>query len=160
MRGRLAGLAMMAMVLAGCDRNSAPTSIGKTAPEFVVSDGVSTVDLHRLKGKVVVLNLWASYCTPCVEELPSLLALHERMPDIAVVAVSTDQDDAVYRRFLERHHVTLTTVRDGDGRVNRLYGTELIPETYIIDRDGIIRRKFISAQDWTGPEIVDYLKRL
>jgi cytochrome c biogenesis protein CcmG, thiol:disulfide interchange protein DsbE len=159
-RGRLAGLMMMAMLFVGCDRNSAPTSIGKIAPKFRVSDGVTTVDLEKLKGKVVVLNLWASFCAPCVEELPSLLALHERMPDVAVVAVSTDQDDGVYRRFLTKHHVTLTTVRDGDGRVNQLYGTELIPETYIIDRNGVIRRKFISAQDWTGPEIMDYLKRL
>jgi cytochrome c biogenesis protein CcmG, thiol:disulfide interchange protein DsbE len=151
---------MTTMLIVGCDRNSAPTSIGKAAPEFTVSDGVTTVDLNQLKGKVVVLNLWASYCAPCVEELPSLLALHERMPEIAVVAVSTDQDDAVYRRFLQKHHVSLTTVRDGDGRVNQLYGTELIPETYIIDRNGMIRRKFIAAQDWTGPEIMDYLKRL
>jgi cytochrome c biogenesis protein CcmG, thiol:disulfide interchange protein DsbE len=151
---------MMAMLVVGCDRNSAPTSIGRAAPEFTVSDGVTTVDLNQLKGKVVVLNLWASYCAPCVEELPSLLALHEKMPEIAVVAVSTDQDDGVYRRFLTKHNVTLTTVRDGDGRVNQLYGTELIPETYIIDRNGMIRRKFIAAQDWTGTEIMDYLKRL
>ena len=144
----------------GCDRGSEPANIGKTAPEFVVSDGTTTVDLDKLRGKVVVLNLWASYCAPCVEELPSLLALHEKMPRIAIVAVSTDQDAAVYRRFLDRHHVTLTTVRDEAGRVNQLYGTELIPETYIIDRNGVIRRKFISAQDWTGPDIVDYLNRL
>jgi peroxiredoxin len=151
---------MASMLMTGCDRGSRPANIGKAAPEFVVSDGVTTVDLEKLRGKVVVLNLWASFCAPCVEELPSLLALQRQMPGIAVVAVSTDQDDAVYRRFLERHNVTLTTVRDETGRVNQLYGTELIPETYIIDRNGVIRRKFISAQDWTGPEITEYLRKL
>ncbi len=151
---------MLAAVMAGCDRGTRPANIGKVAPEFKVSDGVETVDLDKLRGKVVVLNLWASFCAPCVEELPSLLALQKEMPGIAIVAVSTDQDDGVYRRFLERHHVTLTTVRDEEGRVNALYGTQLIPETYIIDRQGVIRRKFISAQDWTGPEITDYLKKL
>ncbi len=150
----------MAAVMVGCDRGTRPANIGKVAPEFTVSDGVETVNLDKLRGKVVVLNLWASFCAPCVEELPSLLALQREMPGIAVVAVSTDQDDGVYRRFLERHHVTLLTVRDEEGRVNALYGTQLIPETYIIDRQGVIRRKFISAQDWTGPEITDYLKKL
>ncbi len=155
---------MIGMLLAGasvgCDRGTRPENIGKTAPEFVVSDGTTTVDLNKLRGKVVVLNLWASFCAPCVEELPSLLALQEKMPGIVVVAVSTDQDEAVYRKFLVRHQVNLTTVRDEDGRVNQLYGTQLIPETYIIDRHGVIRRKFISAQDWTGAEIMDYLAKL
>jgi cytochrome c biogenesis protein CcmG, thiol:disulfide interchange protein DsbE len=163
-RGFKTGMLMLATLAAtsgiGCDRGDSPTSIGHPAPGFVISDGASTVDLNQLHGKVVVLNLWASYCAPCVEELPSLLALHEKMPQIAIVAVSTDQDNDVYRKFLDRHHVTLTTVRDEQGRVNQLYGTQLIPETYIIDRNGVIRRKFISAQDWTSPDITEYLKRL
>ena len=164
MRGLRIGMLMLATLGSsfglGCDRGSSPTGIGHAAPEFVVSDGITTVDLDKLHGQVVILNLWASFCAPCVEELPSLLALHEKMPQIAVVAVSTDQDNDVYRKFLERHHVTLTTVRDENGRVNQLYGTQLIPETYIIDRNGVIRRKFISAQDWTSPEIEQYLARL
>lgn len=144
----------------GCDRGDHPGNIGKPAPEFVMSDGVQTVDLAKLKGKVVVLNLWATWCAPCVEELPSLLALQKKMPGIMVVGVSTDQDDAVYRKFLVKHNVDLLTVRDADQKVNSLYGTVLIPETYIIDRNGILRRKFVNAQDWTGAEIVDYLKKL
>lgn len=144
----------------GCDRGDHPGNIGKPAPQFVMSDGVQTVDLARLRGKVVVLNLWATWCAPCVEELPSLLALQKKMPGIEVVGVSTDQDDAVYRKFLVRHNVDLLTVRDADQKVNSLYGTVLIPETYIIDRTGVLRRKFIGAQDWTGAEITDYLQKL
>ncbi len=159
-RKRWAGIALALLLLAGCDRNQQPGNIGKPAPDFAMSDGVQTVDLARLKGKVVVLNLWATWCAPCVEELPSLLALQERMPGIEVVAVSTDQDDQVYRRFLVKHNVNVLTVRDADQRVNQMYGTVLIPETYIIDRQGILRRKFIGAQDWTGKEIVDYLNKL
>jgi peroxiredoxin len=144
----------------GCDRGSHPQNIGKPAPEFAMSDGVQTVDLGKLRGRVVVLNLWATYCAPCVEELPSLLALQQKMPALAVVAVSTDQDDAVYRKFLAQHHVDVLTVRDADQKVNQMYGTVLIPETYIIDRQGVIRRKFIGAQDWTSGEIVEYLTKL
>ncbi len=148
------------MLVTGCDRGSHPENLGKPAPQFVVGDGTRTVDLSRLRGKVVVLNLWASYCAPCIEELPSLLALQQQMPDLVIVAVSIDQDPDVYRRFLEKNHVNLVTVRDADERVNALYGTAQIPETYVIDRQGILRRKFVSAQDWTSPEIMSYLARL
>jgi len=107
-----------------------------------------------------VLNLWATYCAPCVEELPSLLALQQKMPQLAVVAVSTDQDDAVYRKFLIKHNVDVLTVRDAEQKVNQMYGTVMIPETYIIDRQGVLRRKFIGAQDWTNADIVEYLNKL
>ena len=145
---------------AGCDRGSHPGNIDKPAAQFVVNDGTRTVDLSKLRGHVVVLNLWATFCVPCIEELPSLLALQKRMPDVAVVAVSMDQDPDIYRRFLIKYHVDLLTVRDADQRVNALYGTQQIPETYIIDKQGMLRRKFIGAQDWTSSEITSYLARL
>jgi len=151
---------MLLVFAVGCDRGSHPGNIGKPAPLFVMSDGVQTVDMGKLKGKVVVLNLWATWCAPCVEELPSLLALQQKMPGIDVVAVSTDQDDTVYRKFLVKHNVDVLTVRDADQKVNQMYGTVMIPETYIIDRNGLIRRKFIGAQDWTSADIVDYLNKL
>ena len=66
----------------------------------------------------------------------------------------------IYRKFLQQHHVDLITVRDEDQRVNALYGTAQIPETYVIDKDGMLRRKFVSSQNWTSPEIVKYLKNL
>jgi cytochrome c biogenesis protein CcmG/thiol:disulfide interchange protein DsbE len=147
-------------MITGCERGSHPGNLGKPAPQFVMSDGVQTVDLSKLKGQVVVLNLWASWCAPCVEELPSLLAMQQQLPNVKVVAVSLDQDDDVYRKFLAQHSVNLHTVRDPDGKVNALYGTVQIPETYVIDRQGILRRKFVSAQNWTSPEIIAYLSKL
>jgi len=153
-------LLALTLLLTACDRGSHPTNIATPAPQFVMSDGTNTVDLSKLRGKVVVLNLWASYCAPCIEELPSLLDLQKKMPQLAIVAVSIDQDPDVYQRFLVKHHVDLITVRDQEGRVNALYGTAQIPETYVIDRQGNIRRKFVSAQNWTSPEILDYLARL
>jgi cytochrome c biogenesis protein CcmG, thiol:disulfide interchange protein DsbE len=145
---------------AGCDRGSHPDNIGRPAPEFVIADEFHSVDLAKLRGKVVLVNLWASWCAPCVDELPSLLALQHEMPGVTVIAISMDQDDAAYRSFLKRNNVDLLTVRDPDGRVNALYGTVQIPETYAIDRNGILQRKFVSAQNWTSPEIMDYLHRI
>jgi cytochrome c biogenesis protein CcmG, thiol:disulfide interchange protein DsbE len=153
-------LALGFLVVTGCDRGSHPGNIDKSAPQFVISDGTRTVDLSKLRGHVVVLNLWATFCAPCIEELPSLLALQRQMPDLAVVAVSMDQDSNIYRRFLVQHHVDVLTIRDQDRRIFALYGTEQIPETYIIDRKGVLRRKFVNAQNWTSPEIMGYLSKL
>jgi cytochrome c biogenesis protein CcmG/thiol:disulfide interchange protein DsbE len=155
-----ASLVLGVVLATGCDRGSHPGNIDKAAPQFVIGDSSRTVDLSKLRGHIVVLNLWATFCAPCIEELPSLLALQKQMPDLAVVAVSMDQDPDIYRRFLVQHHVDVLTVRDEDQRVNALYGTAQIPETYIIDRQGVLRRKFIGAQNWTSPEITGYLSKL
>jgi cytochrome c biogenesis protein CcmG/thiol:disulfide interchange protein DsbE len=152
--------ALGTLLVAGCDRGSHPGNINKPAPQFVMGDGTRTVDLSKLRGRVVVLNLWATWCAPCIEELPSLLALQKQMPDLAIVAVSMDQDPDVYKRFLVEHHVDVLTVRDEDQKVNALYGTVQIPETYIIDKQGVLRRKFIGAQVWTSPEITSYLSKM
>lgn len=148
------------LLFAGCDRGDHPNRIGRTAPQFVVSDAARTIDLSKLRGQVVVLNLWATWCAPCVEELPSLLAMQHETPGVTVVAISMDEDPDAYQRFLDQHHVDLLTVRDPTARINALYGTAQIPETYVIDRQGILRRKFVSAQNWTSPEILSYLNHL
>ena len=126
----------------------------------MVNDGVQQIDLAKLRGHTVVLNLWATWCAPCVQELPSLLAMHRDLPNVTVIAVSMDEDDGLYRQFLQRHQIDFVTVRDPSQRINAMYGTVQIPETYVIDKNGILRRKFVSAQNWTSPEIEDYLKRL
>lgn len=155
-----AGAVLAMLLVAGCDRGSHPHQIGIPAPEFKVSDGVQTIDLSKYRGHTVILNLWATWCPPCLDELPSLIQLQHEMPNIVVLAISEDQDDDVYRHFLTQHHIDFLTVRDPSMRINKLYGTLQIPESYVIDKNGMIRRKFVSAQDWTSPEIMSYLKKL
>jgi len=136
--------------------------VGNPAPEFTVTDADRTVSLKDLRGKVVVLNFWATWCPPCVEEMPSLVRLQREMKDkgVTVLAVSLDEDARQYRTFLEKNHVDLLTVRDPQQKSNELYGTFKFPETYVIDRQGVLRRKFIGPVDWTKPDIVDYLSKL
>jgi hypothetical protein len=86
--------------------------------------------------------------------------MQRRLPRVTVVAIGQDEDAEIYAAFLERYHVDLLTVRDPSGRVPTLYGTKKIPESYVIDQSGIVRRKFVSAQNWTSPEILDYLSKL
>jgi thiol-disulfide isomerase/thioredoxin len=152
--------AVCGLSLTACDRGDHPTNIGRPAAEFRVSDGTRTVDLAQFRGHVVVLNFWATWCPPCIEELPSLLEMQRRLPQVTVLAISQDEDENTYRRFLVDNRVDLLTVRDPSARVPILYGTSKIPESYVIDRDGVLRRKFVSAQDWTSPEILNYLGKL
>jgi cytochrome c biogenesis protein CcmG/thiol:disulfide interchange protein DsbE len=152
--------ALMACGIAGCDRGDHPEQLGKVAPQFVVHDADRTVDLSKLRGKVVVLNFWASWCAPCLEELPSLEALQHALPQVTVLAVSTDEDTGAYNNFLKQHHVDLLTVQDAAMTSNALYGTYRYPETYIIDKNGMVRRKYIGPQDFSSKEIMDSLKRL
>jgi peroxiredoxin len=144
----------------GCERGAHPAQIGRIAPDFALSDGVTSVHLASYRGQVVLLNFWATWCGPCIEETPSLLDLHHEMPGVTVIAVSIDEDPDAYSRFIARRHVDLITVRDPDQKAAKLYHSEMWPETYIIDRQGVIRRKFIGAQDWSSPEIRAYLKSL
>ncbi len=154
------GLLLLLALASGCDRGAHPAQTGKPAPDFTVSDGATTVHLASYQGRVVLLNFWATWCPPCIEELPSLIELHHELPNLTIVAVSVDEDSDAYSRFIARRHVDLITVRDPDEKAARLYHSSMWPETYIIDRKGIIRRKFVGAQDWTSPEIRDYLKGL
>jgi cytochrome c biogenesis protein CcmG/thiol:disulfide interchange protein DsbE len=163
--GRPHALSLLALALCGylataCDRGSHPARIGSPAPQFTVSDGTVTVNLDSLRGHVVVLNFWATSCVPCVEEVPSLVTLQHRMPQVTVVAISNDEDAGIYRKFLADNQVNFLAVRDASFHVPNIYGTIKIPETYVIDQRGILRRKFVSAQNWTSPEILDYLSKL
>jgi len=135
--------------------------VGKPAPNFTLTTlSGKKVSLADYKGKAVQLNFWATWCAPCIQELPSLQALQQRLPQVVVLAISVDEDPDAYHRFLQEHPLSFVTVEDTARRVNAMYGTSLFPETYVIDQHGIIRRKFISAQDWTNPEIVNYLSQL
>jgi peroxiredoxin len=127
-----------------------------------VQDSDRSVALNQFRGQVVVLNFWATWCPPCVEEMPSLVEMQRRMKakGITVVAVSIDVDENAYHQFIKEHGVNLLTVRDPGQKTSALYGTRGWPETYIIDRNGVTRRKFIGAVDWTEPEITDFLGKM
>ncbi len=150
------------MGLSACYSGSRPPRIGSSAPDFSVRDSEHQVGLAQFHGQIVVLNFWATWCAPCVEEVPSLVEMQRRMraKGVTVLAVSIDVDENAYRQFVRDHNVNLITVRDPDQKVSKLYGTFGWPETYIIDRSGVVRRKFIGPVDWTEPEVTDFLSKL
>ena len=146
--------------ISACNGGSHPPRIGSAAPNFSITDSQRTVSLNDFHGKPVVLNFWATWCPPCIEEMPTLVQLQKDLGNqVTILAVSEDADDAAYKQFVRDHNVDLLTVRD-TRRVNEVYGTFKFPETFVIDRNGKIVRKFIGATIWTSPDIVDYLKKL
>lgn len=155
-----AALASTLLFYAGCDRGSHPDQLAKQAPSVTITEGAKTIRLSDYRGKVVVLNFWASWCAPCLEEFPSLIALQKQMPGIVVLAVSFHDDEAAYRQYLIDNHIDLLTIFDQTEKSNQAFGTARPPETYIIDPQGKIRRKFIGPQDWNSPEIQNYIKNL
>jgi cytochrome c biogenesis protein CcmG/thiol:disulfide interchange protein DsbE len=148
------------LLLASCNRGAAPQQPGKAAPDFTLNDGATKFHLADYRGRVVLLNFWATWCGPCIVEIPSLLQLHHSMPDLAIIGVSIDEDQDAYTSFIAQRHIDFTTVRDPNESAPKLFNTDMWPETYVIDRKGVIRRKFVGAQDWTSPEIRQYLKSL
>lgn len=152
------------MILAGCiGCNDQPKirMIGSQAPDFIVKDSDHTVRLNDLKGKIVVLNFWTTWCGPCVEEMPSLERLQKNMGSkVTVLGVSTDDDNVAYHQFLKTYGIDFLTVNDQQKKSAELYGTTGQPETFIIDPSGVVRRKFIGPENWTSPEIVEYLQKL
>ena len=154
-------LGALCSVPCACNRTNRPAQVGEHAPAIVIHDGAQTISLKQYRGKVVVLNFWASWCPPCLEEFPSLIDLQRRMPNIVVLAVSFDTDANAYHQYLIDNHITgIATVLDLSQKSNHAFDTTRPPETYIIDAHGVIRRKFIGAQDWTNPEILNYLRNL
>jgi cytochrome c biogenesis protein CcmG, thiol:disulfide interchange protein DsbE len=155
--------ALLSLVLsAGCYSNSRPPHVGSPAKEFTVTDSDRTVNLNQYRGQVVLVNFWATWCPPCVEELPSLMTLQERMKGrgLVVVGVSIDVDGDAYHRFLKLHGINFVTVRDPEQKVAGMYGTSGWPETYIIDRQGVLRRKFVGPVDWNAPDVIAFLSRM
>lgn len=169
---RFSALVLFAIVipLTACYHGSKPTSIGKPAPDFTIQDAERRVSLSQFHGKILVLNFWATWCPPCIEEMPSLVQMQKKFKNtnVTVLAVSVDEDADAYHKFLKDHAIDLLTVRDPGPRTGQgvtapvasRYGTFKFPETYIIDRRGVIQRKFIGAIDWTQPEITEYLSRM
>lgn len=161
--GLALGVTVLVLFALPSYRQGEASIAGKTAEDFALTVNGKPLHLSDYRGKVVVLNFWASYCQPCVEEAPSLnnLQRHIEPGGGTVLGVSLDTDAAAYEKFLVNYGVPYPTWRDpnlqdGKSRIALDYGTALIPETYVIDRHGKIARKLISLQQWDSPEMLAY----
>jgi cytochrome c biogenesis protein CcmG, thiol:disulfide interchange protein DsbE len=135
---------------------------GDKAPNFdLVTDSGQHVTPESFGGKILVLNFWATWCAPCLQEIPSLNEMQKRLAQsgVVVVAVSIDKNEAKYKDFLKKVHVAFQTSRDPSADISARYGTFQYPESYII-KNGVVMRKYGNAEDWMSDDTVQYIKSL
>jgi peroxiredoxin len=132
-----------------------PVGRGSRAPAFALPQrpGPGQLSLASLRGQVVLLNFWATWCEPCEREMPAIQRLHERLaPEgLRLVAVSVDDDQEAIDRFRERYRLTFPILSDPDKRVANTYQTYRYPETLLIGRDGVVVERYVGPRDWDSP---------
>jgi cytochrome c biogenesis protein CcmG, thiol:disulfide interchange protein DsbE len=146
-------------------RQGEPSLHGRAAKDFQVTlDGKPVKLSQDLRGKVVVLNFWATWCKPCVEEAQSFNFLQQAIsPEggmVLGVNAGVEDDPSSYAQFLTTYNIGFPTYFDASKQIATSYGTTMYPETYIIDRQGRIDRKIIGPQDWTSPEMLAYFQTI
>lgn len=159
--------------LRGQDR-LVPVASGRTAPDLTVSDLEGRpVALSEFRGRVMLLNVWATWCPPCVWEMPAMERLYRELGDegLEVVAVSVDvaspaaigsgrgSGDAVHS-FVQERGLTFTVLLDPDRRIERLYQVRGLPTSYLVDRDGVIRRTVLGPAEWDQPPYSEWVREL
>ena len=159
-------VAMLMVTLVGIGGAAAPdilpfaernvVKLGEPAPNFRLRDlNGQMVSLSDLRGKVVLLNFWATWCGPCRVEMPAMEELYRTFSrnDFEILAVSTDaQGASVTRPFQQENHLTFPILHDADYRVGLTYGARSLPMTFMVDRQGIVRHQIFGARDWGAAE--------
>ena len=151
----------------------APLDTGSRAPDYeAFSLTGDTVALSSYRGDVVVLNIWATWCRPCVKEMPDLEGMHRELGDegVRVVGVSVDAPSGGFgslgrrggdvRAFVEQLGLTFDILHDPSGRIQSVYQTNGLPTTFIIDREGRIHRRILGPRAWDGPAYIDSVRTL
>ena len=134
---------------------------GDTAPDFTITaDNGQTVSLTDFKGKLLVLNFWASWCPPCVQETPSLsqFAATYAPKGVVVLGISVDKDEKAYKNFIQRFKPNFLTAREF--KIHEDYGTFMYPETYIINSKGKVLHKLAEPVEWMDPRMTQLIDSL
>jgi cytochrome c biogenesis protein CcmG, thiol:disulfide interchange protein DsbE len=145
------------------DKKGYGLKAGVAAPGFTLPGlGGGTTDLGALRGQVVLVNFWATWCPPCVEEMPSLERLHRTLgPEgLVVLGVAVDHEDKTVQDFVTRHGVTFPILRDPEAHIAAAYRTTGYPETFLIGRDGTVMRIFVGPAQWDTAEALGYFRGL
>ena len=144
--------------------NYSPLKTGLSAPNFTFPgrDG-KMVSLSDYRGNVVLVNIWATWCPPCVDEMPSMERLYKELKgeDFEILAVSIDSlGPKAVAPFMKKYNLSFPALMDPDGTIQTLYQTIGIPESFIVDQEGILIKKIIGPRDWATPEVIGFFRDL
>jgi thiol-disulfide isomerase/thioredoxin len=174
MKKLIVGLMIMTLaLLVACNRDKsggkkgraqAPAAAaveGGMAPDFSIKDlDGREIKLSSLKGKVVMVNFWATWCPPCKEEIPSMMKLNKSMEGqpFQMLAISIDEGGkAAVEKYFKASGNLLPAYLDSDGVISQGYGITGVPETFILDRNGMIQKKVVGGMDWSSPDVRSFL---
>jgi peroxiredoxin len=150
-------------VLFGSERPAAPVGEGHPAPDFTLSalDG-GPISLSALRGRVVLLNFWATWCKPCEDEMPAMQGLYDTLAGsgFELLAISVDEGDDEVRAFQKRLALGFPILRDPEKRAATAYQTFRFPESWLIGPDGIVVARYIGPREWDGPLYVERIRKL
>lgn len=150
------------LFISACGQEPEVIEIGAPAPNFTLVDRQGkTWTLSELKGQVVFVNFWATWCPPCREEMPSMQKLHEMLPkdNFKMLAILNSDDPALADSFATKLELTMPILNDQDNKAGAAYGLTGVPETFIVDKQGILREKFIGPAEWDTPIYVQMLMK-
>lgn len=162
LRALLVGLTVAFLGVIAYSLRDTSAKEGGKAPEFTLTtDAGRRITATSFGGKVLVLNFWATWCAPCIQEIPSLNEFQKEFgrTGVVVVAVSIDKNPQKYRNFLNHFRVSFDTARDPAANLSAEYGTFQLPESYII-KDGRVMRKFPNAANWISDDMKQYVQSL
>lgn len=156
-------LLLLSVVLTGCGKQNAmaPPKIGDTIPDvtFVGIDN-SRLNLDSLKGKLVIVHFWATWCAPCRKEMPSLERLSQKLDPnrYALIGIAVDEDINLVREFKLKYAIQFARYIDSDMSLSKgHFGVTAYPETFIISRDGKLLRHMLGGQEWDTPAMLKVL---
>lgn len=160
----LAAAAIAFAVLVISEPPEDPIRPGQVAPAFELprlGEG-DAISLARLRGRVVLLNFWATWCAPCEAEMPAMQRLHAALtgPDFELVAVSVDASREDVEAFRARLGLSFPIALDPEKRVANAYQSHRFPESYLIDREGRILSRYIGPREWDDPVYVEHIRRV
>lgn len=159
-------VAIVISIVIGQKEKYSPIVPGSTAPDFTLPDlKGKMVSLSDYRDKVVFINFWATWCKPCREEMPSMERLYRFLKSkgapFEILAVSIDSEGPdVVDNFRKEFNLTFPILHDMKGRIKEVYKTTGVPESFIVDQNGVVAQKVIGGQDWTTPEAMGIIEAL
>lgn len=164
---RTAAICVLLLSVAACGKSATPTApqleVGQAFPSFMLDFIANGNDAARaFQGKVLVLNIWATWCPPCRREMPGLDQLSKTLDPkrFVVIGLSTDDDALLAAEFLQQNGIGFANFLDQNGKMSRRLGLQFYPETFVIAQDRTLLRRMTGQHDWSSPEMVVMLEEL